>query len=134
MAGGAIASIYAGVVKDDIGKVGRAMASAAILAGWQVISEFADTDHIVVARIAATDKRRAGMVKCAGTKRPWRMANTAIFTGLHVSMEQRGKWLAACFSRQSRVAARCRAIIYNTRMVDGKCWGKAFGVMAYATV
>ena len=49
-----------------------------------MISEFTNTDRIVMARFTATHKRSAGMIKVAGVEGTHAVANTTILNGRHV--------------------------------------------------
>lgn len=135
MTGQAIAGICAGVVKRRTSKGGGIMAHGAILvvrSGRYVVREFTHADHIIVTRVAATHKRRAGMTKGASAKRPRGVANLAILGSWHVFIERRTKWLAARCNTVTGVAPLCK----NSRVgvVDAKCGDKTFGVMARAAI
>ena len=87
MAGQAVSGICACVVKRRISKVGGVMAISAVLVvgtGRYVIRQFTDTNRIVVARVTATYKRRAGMIKGARAKSSRCVTNTTILSGRHV--------------------------------------------------
>lgn len=86
----AIAGISARVIKQHACKAGRYMASVAIQEGIgrYMIRQFAHTDHIVVAGVARTHERRAGVIKGAGAKGPRSVTNTAILSSWHMSIER----------------------------------------------
>ena len=75
------------VAKRHICKTAGIMTIGAILAvgsGRYVVRKFTDTDHIIVAGVTTTQKRRAGMTKGARAKCTRGMASTAILNGWHV--------------------------------------------------
>lgn len=136
MAGQAVAGICVRMVKRRTSKGYGVMADGAILViggGRYVVRQFTDTDHIVVARVAATDKRRACMTKDASAKSTRSMANTTILIGIHVSIERGAKRFTACFPNKTSMAAGCRAIIYDAGMIDD-CVSKTLGVMAQSAI
>jgi len=85
MAGQAVAGICAGVVKRHSSKVGGVMTNGAVLVvgtGRYVIRQFTDTNHIIVAGVAATSN--TGMVIGASTKGTRGVTNTTVLSGRHV--------------------------------------------------
>ena len=88
MAGQAVAGICAGKVKLRTSKGGGViMTYCAILvvgAGWYVVGEFTDTNHIIVAGVTATHERSSDMLKGASAKGARAVTNTTILSGRHV--------------------------------------------------
>ena len=121
MAGCAIAGIYTHVVKRRISKARCVMAHGAIRSGWQVINEFTNTDHIVVAGFTVIDD--TGMIIGAGAKGARGVTNTTVFSGWHV--------VERFTARINTVAGR--AIVHDVRMID-ECTSEAIRVMARSTI
>ena len=86
MAGCAIAGICARMIKRRASKGRGVMAHVTVLTGGSryVVRQFTDADHVIVAGVTTTHKRKAGMIKDAGTKGTRGMAGTAILNGWHV--------------------------------------------------
>lgn len=85
MAGQAVAGIRARVIKRHRSKIGRCMASGAILVvgiGRNVIRQFTYTNIIIVTLVAATSD--TGMIITASGKGTRGVTNTTILTGWHV--------------------------------------------------
>ena len=88
-------------------KVGGDMTVGAILVvgiGRYMTKQLTHTDHIVVAGVATTRKRRAGMSKGAGAKGTRGMASTAILGGWHMFVERCGGRLTARCNTMTGVA------------------------------
>ncbi len=101
------------------------MASVAIKQGISlyVIWQFTQADYVVVARVAASHKRSAGMIKAAGDKGARAVANTTIFSGLQV-VER----FAAGINTMTG-----RAIVHDVAMID-ECTSETISVMARSTI
>jgi len=121
MAGRAIIEIDTHVIKCRISKVRDVMARGAICSGWQVISEFTNTDRIVMARFTVIND--TGMIIAAGGKRPRAVTNTTIFNDRHV-VER--------FTASINTMAG-RTIVGDSRMID-ECTSETFSIMARPTI
>jgi hypothetical protein len=114
------------VIKRRTSKVrGVEMASVAIKQGISlyVIWQFTQADYVVVARVAASHKRSAGMIKAAGDKGARAVANTTIFSGLQV-VER----FAAGINTMTG-----RAIVHDVAMIDERT-SETISVMARSTI
>ena len=134
MASQAIAGISARVIKQHACKAGGYMASVAIQEGIgrYMIRQFAHTDHIVVAGVARTHERRAGMIKGASAEGAGGMANLAILGGRHVLVE-RGAERFTCRGNAVTGIAVCGQYD-RVSVVDAKCRAEFFCVMARTTI
>ena len=145
MAGQAIASIGARMVKRQTSKGHGVMANVAFLSGWYVVWKCTDTDFIVVARRAAASGG-IDMIIGARGKSPRGMTVATILVtgrtrivriGWHVRIEQCGNW----FARGSNLRVY-RAVItmarlavgHNTVMIVVEGRREAFGVMTRAAI
>ena len=82
--------------------------------------------HIVMAGCTVIDD--AGMIIGSSAKRTRGVAHTTIFYGRYVV-----EWFTAGFPGDTRVTARCCAIIHDTCMVE-TCPDETTGGMADATI
>ena len=106
---------------SHLSKVRDVMAHGAICCSWQVISEFTNTDRIVMARFTVIND--TGMIIGAGGKGARAVTNTTILAGRHV--------VERFTARINTVAGR--AIVSDSRMID-ECTSETFSVMARATI
>ena len=88
-----------------------------------MISEFTNTDRIVMARFTATHKRSAGMIKVAGGEGANAVTNTTIFVCRHVV----GRFTAGINAMAGRT------IVCDRRMID-ECTSETIYVMARSTI
>jgi len=124
----AIVAVYAHVVKRGHSEVRGVMAVGAILVigiGRYVVNEFTHTDHIVVARRAATND--TGMIIGASGKGAWSMTNTTVFSGWQVVQR---------FTARVNAMAGIAPDGQDSRIgvVDGERRGETVGGMAIAAI
>ena len=147
MTGQAVAGISAGVVKSHISEVGSVfMAIGTILSigsRRNVILQFTDTDHIVVARITINDD--TGMIIGTSAEGAWSMAMYTVLIvcrtrivriGWHVFIERRGKRFADGSNLRwcwSIVAMAGLAVVYEAGVVKYGT-NETFGVVARVTI
>ncbi len=97
------------------------MARGAICSGWQVISKFASTDRIVMARFTVIND--TDMIIAAGGESAHAVANTTIFAGRHVV----GRFVAGINAMAGRT------IVHDVAMID-ECTSETINVMARSTI
>ena len=121
MAGRAITEIDTHVVKRRISKVRDVMARGAIRSGWQMISEFTNTDRIVMARFTVIND--TGMIIAASGKGARAVTNTTVLIGRHVV----GRFTAGINTMAGRT------IVHDVGMID-ECTSETISVMARSTI
>ncbi len=127
MAGQAVAGVCVFVVKRYISKVAGVMAHGAVLVvgtGRYVIRQFTDTNHIIVAGVAATSN--TGMVIGTSAKGTRGVTNTTVFSGRHMVVR---------FTARRITMTGVAPFAHNVRagMIDESA-NESFGVMAAAAI
>lgn len=79
---GAVAGVDSEMVESCTREIGGVMAGDTVFCGRQVVVEFADTDHVVVARLTVVDD--AEVVVGPGREAAWCVADAAVFRRRHM--------------------------------------------------
>lgn len=122
------------MVKRRIGKIRCVMAIGAILAigtRRDVVRQLTNTDHVVVARIAAIND--TGMIIGARAEGTRGVAIAAILVVYSARVIGTGRHMIGRLATGGNTMAGL-AIVHDARMIDAKSRYKTFGVMARSTI